>query len=71
MLYFLIGFVCSFVGVCIGWHFGEKSGIKYGFERGKVSERCSLISVTFPVKCPACNKEYGLEVSPPKHKGLM
>ena len=67
----LIGFVGLFVGVCIGWHFGEKSGFEDGFARGKVFERCSLISVTVPVKCPACNKEYGIEISPPKHKGLM
>lgn len=70
MLYVLIGFVCSFVGVCIGWHFGEKSGIRYGFQRGKVAERCGLISVAFPVKCPHCNKEFGIEVSPNRKRGL-
>lgn len=69
MLY-LICFVCLFVGVCIGWHFGEKSGFEDGFNTGKALERNALISITLPAKCPACNKEYCIEYSP-KHKGLM
>lgn len=69
-MYLLIGFVCLIVGVCIGWHFGEKSGFEDGFARGKESERDSLISITLPAKCPYCNKEYGIKFSP-KHKGLM
>ncbi len=69
-MYLLIGFVCLIVGVCIGWHFGEKSGLEDGFDRGRVAERDSRISITLPAKCPACNAEYGITYSP-KHKGLM
>jgi hypothetical protein len=63
MLY-LIGLVCIFIGVCVGWHFGEKSGYEDGYARGKDFEKNSLISVTLPTKCPYCNKEYGITYSP-------
>jgi hypothetical protein len=69
MLY-LICLVCIFISVCVGWHFGEKSGFKYGYASGKDFEKNSLISVTLPAKCPYCNKEYGITYSP-NHKGLM
>lgn len=70
MLCFLIGFICLGIGYLIGRHFGEASGFTDGFRRGKVSERRSIMSVAFPVTCPACGKEYGVEFFH-NYKGLM